>query len=303
MKIIILLMSIFSLGCLAADLTMIPVTNNSPNLVKDYASGICSVGINSAGTKCCTGFRIGKNLIMTNFHCLACAHELFFALLKFTPPFMEPTHFLYSIPQTPHYTEVVKEKLRVESGLQVDERFFIPHNNKQFKQLMNSYQELLTRINFKNTIDNLDSLEMSQYKISEILALNLELDYAVLRVENLKDEKILQLNSQTLVKNQKLAIMGHPSVGPYPNKKVYDASADCKILNPFYENIDVRAHVFTHYCSTAPGSSGSPIVDRLNGKVIGIHWGANEEKDFRYGIEMKSIMKDLSEKWQMRLLL
>lgn len=284
----------------ANDVTMVPVTKNSPPLVKSYASGICSIGLNSLGTNCCTGFRIAKDKIMTNFHCLACVHEIFHALVKFTPPMMEPSHFLYSIPSTPQYTEIVKERLKTV-GVEVDERFTIPHNDQEFMRLMNRYPELLTKINFKNTIDNTADLEASTYQIEQVLGLNLSLDYAIIQVSNLQDEKTLELNSQTLRPKQKLAIMGHPSIGPYPNKKVYDVSGDCEILNPDYRDTDVRIHVFTHHCSTAPGSSGSPIVDRLNGKVIGIHWGANNERDFRFGIEMKSILKDLESAFKIKL--
>lgn len=280
--------------------SMIPVTNTSPNLVKDYASGICSIGTNEEGTKCCTGFRIDKDLIMTNFHCLACVHKIFNTLVKKTPRFMEPSQFLYSLPHgDPVFLELVKEEMRA-SGLNMDyDQFFLPANDTEFRKLMNSYPELLTRINFKNTIDNAIPLIESSYQIKEIVAMNLSLDYSVIRVEKMgTEEKILKLNSQVLVPKQKLAIMGHPSVGPYPNKKVYDVSSDCQVLDPTYDTSNVRIHVFTHHCSTAPGSSGSPIVDRANGKVIGIHWGANDSEDVRFGIEMKSIIRDLQEAWQ-----
>lgn len=284
--------------------SMIPVTKNSPDLVKNYSSGICSIGSNTEGTNCCTGFRIDKNLVMTNFHCLACVHKLFKALQQSTPPMMEPTRFLYSLPGDSAFTNIVKDRLRYELGMDIDyDKFFIPHSDAEFRELMGRYPELLTRINFNNTIDNEIPLNASAYRIVEIMAMNLSLDYAVLRVEGLQDEeKILKLNAQTLLPRQQLAIMGHPSVGPYPNKKVYDISSDCKVINPRYDELgDVRINVFTHHCSTAPGSSGSPIVDRLNGKVIGIHWGASDVKDVRFGIEMKSILRDLAEDWQVRV--
>ena len=92
--------------------------------------------------------------------------------------------------------------------------------------------------------------------------------------------------------------MGHPSVGDHPNKKVYDITRSCKVLNPSYDASMQRRNVFSHGCTTAPGSSGSPIIDRETGRVVGLHWGANYDKEIQFGIEMKSIMEDLGMKWK-----
>ena len=47
-----------------------------------------------------------------------------------------------------------------------------------------------------------------------------------------------------------------------------------------------------HLCSTEPGSSGSPILNLSNFKVIGVHKGANYGQDINLGIFFKLIIED-----------
>ena len=46
----------------------------------------------------------------------------------------------------------------------------------------------------------------------------------------------------------------------------------------------VNNHNITHLCSTDKGSSGSPILNLLTNKLIGIHKGANNNHNFNKGI-------------------
>ena len=47
---------------------------------------------------------------------------------------------------------------------------------------------------------------------------------------------------------------------------------------------DTNKFKFSHLCSTKEGSSGSPIMNLSNGKIIGIHQGANINHNFNEGI-------------------
>lgn len=279
---------------------MNPVLQDSSEKIKEYASGVCSIGYNDSATRCCTGFRIADDLIMTNFHCLACVHSIFRTLVGNTPRLMEPSRFLYAFSgNRPEMHERVKSRMRAE-GYEIDyEKFFIPANDAEFKTLLNTYPQFFSGINFEMTLDNDRSLPDSRLKIQEILAMNLEHDYSVLRVEGMSSsQKIFKLSDQAINKGQKLTIIGHPSVGPFPHMKVYDDSRKCRVVNPVNTEWSTRVNVFTHQCDTAPGSSGSPIIDRESGMVVGIHWGGSVksrkiEKKEAYGIEMKSILNEL----------
>ena len=59
----------------------------------------------------------------------------------------------------------------------------------------------------------------------------------------------------------------------YPNEK--NISVSYGILNEIYDD---KEYEFQHYCTTYEGSSGSPILDILNNKIIGIHKGGMGKK-------------------------
>ena len=44
-----------------------------------------------------------------------------------------------------------------------------------------------------------------------------------------------------------------------------------------------KQYNFTHYCSTEYGSSGSPILNLSNNKIIGIHKEREKNKEFNIG--------------------
>ena len=45
----------------------------------------------------------------------------------------------------------------------------------------------------------------------------------------------------------------------------------------------VDGHTIIHYCSTEKGSSGSPILNLKNNKVVGVHLGSNIRGEFNLG--------------------
>ena len=63
-----------------------------------------------------------------------------------------------------------------------------------------------------------------------------------------------------------------------------------------YEVID--GHQIIHYCSTESGSSGSPILNLKNNKVVGIHWGSNIKGQFNYGTFLSYPIIDFINKYK-----
>ena len=52
-----------------------------------------------------------------------------------------------------------------------------------------------------------------------------------------------------------------------------------------------------HQCQTLPGSSGSPIMNMTNYKVIGVHKGAKEDKNWNLGTLIKLPIEKYNEEF------
>jgi len=276
--------------------SMMPVTQESPRIIQDLASGVCSLGSDNTGSACCTGFKIGPNQIMTNFHCLACANNLFQKIVGATPFMMMPAPFLYSLGNAPLSK---REEIMKRVNLDPEMRAYnlnandIPKNDDELKTLLNSLPEQMNYINFETYLGNTD-LQKSAIRILSIEQASDRLDYAILNVEKINTHHhSFELKSKGISNNKRIGIIGHPHLGPNPDKKAYDITDNCKINSAIFDS-PIRDSVFSHHCDTYPGNSGSPIIERSSGKVIGIHWGKNSAFNVNLGVDMSAIIQDLS---------
>jgi len=71
----------------------------------------------------------------------------------------------------------------------------------------------------------------------------------------------------------------------YPND--YPASVSYGIIKNFSES-----YKLTHYCHTKDGSSGSPILNLENNKVIGVHYGSKEKGNYNNGFFLYAPIKE-----------
>jgi serine/threonine protein kinase len=60
----------------------------------------------------------------------------------------------------------------------------------------------------------------------------------------------------------------------------------------------IDGHRIIHYCSTEEGSSGSPILNLKNNKVVGIHYGANAKAKYNYGTLLSYPILDFKNKFK-----
>ena len=67
------------------------------------------------------------------------------------------------------------------------------------------------------------------------------------------------------------------------------------IIKGRYENV-----FFKHFCSTEFGSSGSPILNLINNKVIGIH-SKRGSKEFNIGLFVYESIKDFINKYNIKI--
>lgn len=293
MKIILLIL--FLCFNLIARESMQAISSASPSIVQSYASGVCSLGLNKAGNSCCTGFRIGEDTVMTNYHCLVCISPIYKKIVDATPFMMEPSELLYSIGNAP-----LKVRQEIIQKANLDPEFAqfnlsaqdIPKNNQQLVSLLNRFQDSLGNINFETRIDN-NEIEKSALKIDSLVQAQNRLDMVVIRVKNIKEKnKILTLSYDLPIENDLLAVIGHPHGGPQLDMKSYDLTDKCKVKSRDFDS-PTRDHVFTHMCDTLPGNSGSPLINRRTGEVIGLHWGKNEAFNVNLGIQMREILNSL----------
>ena len=55
----------------------------------------------------------------------------------------------------------------------------------------------------------------------------------------------------------------------------------------------IKDEYIIHNASTDHGSSGSPIIRRINNKIIGLHFGGNKKDSYNIGTSFDSILKDI----------
>ena len=99
------------------------------------------------------------------------------------------------------------------------------------------------------------------------------------------DEKLFFENSESLYNKTSTYII------QYPNNKLHVSYGIISNINKF--NI-------LHLCSTEKGSSGSPIINLSNNKIIGVHRGASENLNINKGILLKEPINEFLDQYKIR---
>ena len=72
----------------------------------------------------------------------------------------------------------------------------------------------------------------------------------------------------------------------------YPKGNDMNYSPGIIKNVAEDNYNISHNCSTDPGSSGGPILNKRDYKVIGIHKGADQNKNFNYGSLLKKPIEE-----------
>jgi V8-like Glu-specific endopeptidase len=111
--------------------------------------------------------------------------------------------------------------------------------------------------------------QQAVFKCVSVPAKNSQLDYAIMRVELESGDPegipVFSLDRRPLLDDQLLFLAGHPA----GRLKEMDRSEGCKVETP--PGADVQN--ITHTCDTEGGNSGSSVLGRETGYVVGLHWG------------------------------
>ena len=165
----------------------------------------------------------------------------------------------------------------------------VSYNNKIYKLLITNYHILKE----KDIIEgNKINISLNNEKIFKEIKIdsnrktytNKNLDVTIIEIKDedkinnflLLDDYIINddiSNYNNIYKNESLYIINYMD-----DKDIY---ASCGILN----NIDENKII--HKCNTDKGSSGSPIISLKNYKVIGVHYGESNQKNFNFGSLLK----------------
>ena len=144
---------------------------------------------------------------------------------------------------------------------------FTMNNDKlKFEIIINNFRKIYTN----------EDMTIIEIKENDNLSMNsfLEIDY-----------QIFKDNPNDIYKGKSIYLISHPKDGisTYSMGLIKDINED---------NCEIR-----HLCKTYPGSSGCPIINLNNSRVIGIHKGAAKKGNWNLGTLLKEPIKYFQEKY------
>ena len=203
----------------------------------------------------------------------------------------------YPIPISIKCTKIILEQMKkcifkISNRLGKGTGFFcqIPFKNKKFPVMMTCNHILNEEILLENKeliVTLNDEEEKIHLNIDENRTIYTNKDnFDITIIEIKEDDKIinfLELDERVLDENSDL-YNENIYITHYPQLK-YDkqkAAVSYGILKEIQNNSNI-----VHYCSTKPGSSGSPILNISNNKVIGVHKEGSINYNFNCGTYLK----------------
>ena len=172
----------------------------------------------------------------------------------------------------------------------------IPLNDKELKVLMTNYH-VLDEIYYNNNEElylflNDDKvvkvIKFGNDKNDRIKYFNKEYDLTLIEIKENDDIKNYLELDDNLFKDESKAYFKDISIYvlQYPLGKTAAVS--------YGLSIDIDNYEIKHLCSTEHGSSGSPILNLTNNKVIGIHKQGSKSFNFNMGTLLKFPLNDFS---------
>ena len=162
--------------------------------------------------------------------------------------------------------------------------------NLSLRVLMTNFHVLEKNEIMGKTIDISINDGKYDYKIkiddSRKIYSNEKYDVTIIEIkkeDGIKKNSFLEIDNQIFEKNSYEKYIRQPIYLLHYPKGIEVEKSD-GILG----NIDENYEQIQHFCSSSPGSSGGPIINLKNQKVIGIHKGAARQgKDYNYGTYLK----------------
>ena len=172
----------------------------------------------------------------------------------------------------------------------------ISYKNKTFKALITNHHiidDKFLKINEEIKLSLNDDKKFIKIKIGENRKIYSNKIYDTTIIEIKEEDKInnfLELDDKLFIDDSEISYEGESIyILQYPNGE--KASVSYGILKK------IENHIIKHFCSTNSGSSGSPILNLSNNKVMGLHQGNNERFMYKHGIFLKYPINDFIENY------
>ena len=94
------------------------------------------------------------------------------------------------------------------------------------------------------------------------------------------DDQLFKDNANDIYRGKSIYLLSHPKGG----KSTFSLG--------IIKNIEEDEYTIIHLCKTNPGSSGCPIINLNNNRVIGIHKGASKKYNWNLGILLNKSLKE-----------
>ena len=186
---------------------------------------------------------------------------------------------------------ICKIKIKGEKRTGFFGKIPLEDNNKIMKCLMTNYHIINKEYIKKNKEINLllnddNEVLIINLEINRKIYFNEEYDIAIIElkdIDNIKeylelDDNLFKNNEKIFYEEESIYILQYPHGD--------NACVSYGILNEI-DNYNIK-----HLCTTDNGSSGSPILNLKNNKVIGIHKIGSKNYNFNYGTLLKYPIND-----------
>jgi V8-like Glu-specific endopeptidase len=202
----------------------------------------------------CSGSRVGSNLFLTNFHC-----------------------------QESMDCENIVVHMGFERGTAKEQQGVF-----QCTKILASnetYDYALIEVSWVGNEAEVEALrrEPASSDVTESIPANTNANF---KKATAQDFPVASLYVGSLTPETPIMVASHPR----GRLKEIDQSGDCKIISTEVIEVSMR-QTMTHSCDTEGGSSGSPVISRKNGAIVGLHWGGVTEHNFM--IPLSSVVEDL----------
>lgn len=193
------------------------------------------------------------------------------------------------------YYEMAKSVARLENfsrdgfctGIRVGETLFLTNYH--------CWEAGGCRVRFRMGFERrLPDVEQGLFECTSVIQKAEDLDFVLYRVRPLYDQlpnyPVAALSTAPLAIDQALIAPGHPIL----QRKQIDTSSGCKVTRaePYVHEGVISMQ---HQCDTQAGSSGSPLIDRGTGHVVGLHWGSEGGTGANHGVPMSLILDRIQE--------
>ena len=166
----------------------------------------------------------------------------------------------------------------------------IPLNNNGILKVLITNNHVINLEMNKITISINNDSEVKEIELNNrIKYTNKDYDITIIEIkekDNINnyleiDENILEKDKNIIYVNNSIYLLQYPK-----GKKL---GVSYGILKEIYED---QKYNFNHLCCTEEGSSGSPIINLTNNKVIGIHKEADKNNNYNRGLFLNYAIED-----------